>query len=119
MDAEEPIRLAITKSEAGYGGTIWRGNDPASGSTWPTIVSDGRELRVTARSVRVEAAASRIHALYEVVPVEGEDLILVIHEAYTLSADGRSLAGTVEVRFTGGDTNRGWYTLFRRFEREK
>jgi hypothetical protein len=68
--------------------------------------------------VEIGASSRVLEGRCEIVPVDGEDLVLDVRERYALSADGQWLEGTVEVRFTGGDRNRGGYTLHRRFARE-
>lgn len=119
VEGDEPIRLRVSRAEGVFQVWIFRGDDSAAAIAWPAMVVNGRELRATARSVNIDAGASAIHAHYEVVPVEGEDLVLEIDESYALSPDGNSLAGTVDVKFKGGVTNRGGYVLHRRFTRDK
>lgn len=113
---EAPVRIEFTSGPAGITGRVWAGEDDRTASPWPSIVVEGRALPVAVRSVS-RTASGGVAALYTAVPAEGSDMVLEIRETYEPEGDG--IAGTVEVRFTGGERNRGGYTLHRRFERER
>jgi len=118
-DAHEPIRLRIERAPEGPLVRIWQGAAEAGAIAWPALIAEGRVLRSTARSVRFDAATATLSGRCRLVPVEGEDLELDIREDYTLAADGKTLAGTVEVVFVTPRGTNGGYTLHRKFERER
>jgi hypothetical protein len=114
---EAPVRLEVTLGPDGPTGRIWAGADEGGALAWPAFVTGG-----SARPVAVLGRAARDGAFevrYRVEPAPGDDLVLDVVERYAAGADGDSLEGTVEVRFTGGSMNRGGYTLHRRFVRER
>jgi hypothetical protein len=115
----EPVRLHVTRDAQGTRVRILQGGAEAAASDWPALIAEGRALRSTARSVTLDAAGATLTGRCRVVPVEGEAVELDIRETYTLSADGKTLAGTVEVVFVRPDGPHGGYTLQRRFERER
>ena len=113
---DSPVRLEIALGPDGPRGRIWSGDDERRALAWPAF-----HTGETARPVTVlerESKDGGFSVRYRVAPAPGDDLVLEIVERYQASADGLSLDGTVEVRFTGGATNRGGYVLHRRFERE-
>lgn len=114
---DAPVRLQITLGPDGPVGRIWSGADEGAALAWPAFVAGEveRPVEVLGRAARDGAFEVR----YRVAPAPGDDLVLEIVERYAASADGDALEGTVEVRFTGGASHRGGYTLHRRFERER
>jgi hypothetical protein len=114
---DAPVRLEIVLGPEGPRGRVWSGDDPSRALPWPAFVAGEsvRPVTVLERSASDGAFAVR----YRVEPAEGDDLVLEVVERYAASADGATLEGTVEIRFTGGATNRGGYTLHRRFARER
>lgn len=113
-----PVRLEIAATPRGIEGRIWAGEDPAASIRWPAILVEGTALPVEVHSVRATPTGG-VEARYRTRPAAGDDLVLEIREAYEPSPDGNALVGTLEIRFTGGEGNRGGYTLHRRFERER
>lgn len=115
---DAPVRMDLVAAAAGPSGRIWAGDDARRAVAWPAFVAEGRALPVEVISLATGSAGT-VEAAYRVRPVDADDLVLVIREAYVPSADGAWLEGTVEVRFEGGSTNRGGYTLHRRYARER
>ena len=114
---DAPVRLRIFLGPDGPTGRIWAGADESRAIAWPAFVAGETPRPVTV----LERAAwdGAFEVRYRVAPAAGDDLVLEVVERYAASADGESLVGTVDVRFTGGNTNRGGYTLHRRFARER
>ncbi len=115
---DAPVRLEIASSPDGLRARVWAGEDAAASLPWPAILVEGGALPVEIASV-VRTPTGGIEARYRTRPAAGEDVVLEIREAYEPSPDGNALLGTVEIRFTGGEGDRGGYTLHRRFERER
>jgi hypothetical protein len=111
------VRFEFFAAPGGIAGRLWTDADPRRAFPWPAIVVDGRPLAVTVRSIGPTPAGG-ISVTYLAVPAEGDDMVLEVRETYEPVDDGAALAGTVEVRFTGGEFHRGGYTLHRRLERE-
>jgi hypothetical protein len=117
--AETPVHVEFTLEGGRLAGRIWAGGDDSKADSWPAFRSDAGPLAVREISRTEDDGAGAIEVRYTVQPSADDDLVLDVTERYQLSADGNSLAGTMRVSFTGGDTNRGGYTLHRRFERER
>ena len=117
--AENPVHIEFTREQGRLEGRIWAGGDASHADAWPAFRADAGALAVR-KTARIEDdGAGLIEVRYTVQPSADDDLVLEVIERYELTADGESLAGTMRVSFTGGDTNRGGYTLHRRFERER
>jgi hypothetical protein len=100
-------------------GTVRAGPDASGRFTWPSFVTDEGPIPVRVADLTVDPSGSSVTARYFVQPSAEDDLVLEIVERYEAGGDGRTLTGTMTVRFTGGETNRGGYVLHRRFERER
>lgn len=115
---EEPLRLELASGPAGPSGRLWVGGAEAESLPWPSIAVEGRPLLLTVRSLG-RTAGGGVTVAYSAVPAEGDDLVLEIRETYELGDSEAVLLGTIEVRFTGGESHRGGYTLHRRFTRDR
>jgi hypothetical protein len=114
-----PVRLEFVLEGGQLQGWIWPGDERDAALSWPAFLTDAGPLPVELVQRSVDASLSVVVARYRVRPSPAGDLVLEIHERYKLSGDGRSLAGVLEVSFTGGVMNRGGFVLRRRFERER
>ena len=114
---DAPVRLEISLGPEGPKGRIWSGEDRSRALAWPAFLA-GEAARPVTVLERATGDGS-FFVRYRVQPAPGDDLVLEIAERYAAGPDGDTLEGTVEVRFTGGATNRGGYTLHRRFTRER
>jgi hypothetical protein len=119
MATDSPLRLEFTVESGRLVGRMWAGDDPGAAVPWPAFGSKPgpASLDVLERSEDLLAGEATVR--YEVLPAEGDDLVLEVTESYRVSKDGSALEGTMHVKFKGGERNRGGYTLHRRFEREK
>ncbi len=117
--ADRPVHLALTRGPQGWSGTLWAGDDRAAARAWPAFVTDAGPLPVEIAEREDDPSGGGVRVRYRVRPSETDDLVLDVTEDYRLSPDGTALEGTMRVDFTGGATNRGGYTLHRRFERAR
>lgn len=115
---DAPVHIEIATSPDGVRARVWAGEDAAASVPWPAILVDGGALPVEIASVG-RTAAGGIEARYRTRPAAADDVVLEVREVYEPSSDGNALVGTVEIRFTEGEGNRGGYTLHRRFERAR
>ena len=115
---DHPVMLEIVGGPSGLSCDISAGEGLKQPIAWPAFVNDAGVVPVTASERSADLLAGALHARYSVRPSETEDLILDIEESYRISDDGKSLAGTMTVRFLQDGKDRGSYTLHRRFERE-
>jgi hypothetical protein len=116
---ELPVRVEFRRGSGVLAGRIWAGDGEGSALPWPAIVGSAGPVRVEGVEVRDDVSAGEVSARYRVGPSPGDDLVLEISETYRLVEGGRALEGTMTVRFGGGASNRGGFTLHRRFERER
>jgi hypothetical protein len=118
--ADGPVlRLEFTREGGRLAARMWAGDDSAAAVPWPAFsASEGKRAALVLERGE-DALAGEVAVRYRIPPATGDDLVLDVTERYKVSSDGETLEGTVEVRFLGGDKNRGGYTLHRRFEREK
>ena len=114
-----PVRVEFHREGGVLAGWIWAGDREEGALPWPAFAGDAGPVPVEGVEVRDDAAAGEVSARYRVGPAPGDDLVLEIVETYRLVESGGALEGTMTVRFTGGATNRGGFTLHRRFERER
>jgi hypothetical protein len=119
MADESPLHLELTIESGRLVGRIWAGDDPSSAVPWPAFSSKAGSLATEVLERSADPLLGLAAARYRVQPSPGDDLVLDVTESYQVSKDGSALEGTLHVQFTGGDRNRGGYTLHRRFEREK
>ncbi len=117
-DPERPLVLELLRDGLELAVRIRGGGDrdPLE-LPWPAFANDEGPLPVEVVELWRPAGGDRIRARYRVRPSDASDLVLEITEEYALTDGGRALAGRMEVRFTGGEKNRGGYVLHRRFER--
>ena len=113
---ENPVRLEFSILGGKLQGRIWAGHDTNASQPWPAMMTDHGPVRVELKDLSIDARTQRARASYVVKPSGTGGETLEVVEAYALSDDGRSLAGTVTVT---DSASRGSYTLHRRFEREK
>jgi hypothetical protein len=116
---EAPVRLEFTRDGGRLSGRIWAGGDDSQADKWPAFRADAGPVAVRENARTEDEGAGMIEVRYTVQPSDADDLVLAVVERYVLGADGQSLAGTMTVTFTGGETPRGGFTLHRRFERER
>ena len=113
------LRLEFTREGGRLAARMWAGDDASAAVPWPAFsASEGKRAALVLERGE-DALAGEVTVRYRIPPATGDDLVLDVTERYKVSSDGATLEGTVEVRFLGGDKNRGGYTLHRRFEREK
>jgi hypothetical protein len=111
--------MEFSLEEGRLAGRIWAGDDAVNALPWPAFVTDAGPLpvEILGRAQDISGGSAEVH--YLVRPSTQDDLVLDVVERYEVSEDGRSLTGIVRVRFTGGEANRGGFTLHRRFEAER
>ena len=110
------LTLEFRREGTDLSGRIWAGADAAAARTWPAFASDAGPLPVTILE-RGPDRPGAVRVRYAVRPSAEDDLVLEVTEAYAVSADGGTLVGTMDVRFTGGTTQRGGFTLHRVYRR--
>lgn len=113
-----PVHLEFSRSGGVLSARIWGGDDPDRAVSWPAFATDAGPIAVDVVERQEDAATGSVTARYRVRPSPDDDLILDITESYALADGGAALEGTMQVRFTGGRTNRGGFTLYRRYARE-
>jgi hypothetical protein len=113
--AETPLHLEFGRETVGR---IWAGEDRGAALGWPAFMTDAGPVPVDVAERVIDLGAGEVRARYTVRPSKEDDLVLEVIEAYRLEPGGGMLSGTMEVRFTGGETNRGGFTLHRRFRRQ-
>lgn len=116
--AASPVRLEVSRSRGRLEAWIWAGTERSSAVPWPAFVGDEGPLPTRVAARVLDPVAGEIESRYEVRPSAEDDLVLEIVERYVLASEGSSLTGTMVVRFTGGVSHRGGFTLHRTFERE-
>jgi len=115
---DKTMLIEFTRAGGLVEGTVRAGPGASGRFPWPSFVTDEGPIPVRVADLTVDPSGSSVTARYFVQPSAEDDLILEIVERYEAGGDGRTLTGTMTVRFTGGETNRGGYVLHRRFERE-
>ena len=116
-DPERPLYLELRRDGLALAVRVRGGDDEPLELAWPAFVNDEGPLPVEVVELSNAAGGDRIRARYRVRPSDASDLVLDIVEEYALTDGGRVLAGSMAIRFTGGEKNRGGYVLQRRFER--
>jgi hypothetical protein len=119
MADETPLYLEFTRGAGGLAARMWAGADVSAAVPWPAFSSQAGPSALEVRERGEDAIAGEVKVSYRVHPSPGDDLVLEVTESYRVSKDGSALEGTLQVKFSGGERNRGGYTLHRRFEREK
>ena len=114
--SEKPVRLEFANAGGRLHGRIWAGDDTNASQPWPAMMADHGPVRIELKDLSIDGRTQRARASYIVKPSGTGGETLEVVEAYALSEDGRSLAGTVTIT---DSASRGSYTLHRRFEREK
>jgi hypothetical protein len=114
-DLSKPLYLELSRTPAGWAGKIWAGDEGAAPVDWPAFANDVGLLPVEVVEI-VRDEADGLRATYRVRPAENDPLVLEIREDYRLDRDG-ALRGTMHVKFTTPEGERGSFVLHRRFER--
>ena len=114
-DLSRPLYLELSRTPAGWAGKIWAGDEGAAPVDWPAFANDLGLLPVELIELE-QGRADEVRARYRVRPAENDSLVLEVLEAYRLDDDG-ALRGTLSVKFTTPQGERGSFVLHRRFER--
>lgn len=115
--SDPALHLEIAAEGGEIVGRLQAGSDPESSFPWPAALAGGSPLDLEVVERRGDPDGRGILARYRIRPNAADDLVLDVVERYRVVDDGGALEGTVEIRFVGGTSNRGGYTLHRRFER--
>jgi hypothetical protein len=86
--------------------------------TWPAFAADDKHVRTQIDEYETSPGRNRVRAVYTVDPSVDSKLTLKVVEEYRLADGGKSLKGTLTVKFLHAGEPRGSYVLHRRFERQ-
>jgi hypothetical protein len=112
-DSTRPLYVEWSRGPSGWAGKIRAGE--GAPVDWPAFANDAGLLPVEVVELG-PGPDGGVRAVYRVRPAADDPLVLRIEEAYALDPSG-DLRGTLRVRFTTPDGERGSFVLHRRFER--
>ena len=115
---ENPVHLEFVQEGGRITGRIWAGFSRAQAVAWPAFAVDDKHVRTQIDEYETSPGRNRVRAAYTVDPSADSKLTLKVVEEYRLADGGKSLKGTLTVRFLHAGEPRGSYVLHRRFERQ-